>query len=378
MLRKQFLVGLAKYGLGLGLLAFIIWWNWTPAADGSSPGISGIIQRPLQIGPLLAAVLLCSASVLLTFLRWYWLVRAQELPFTPGNALRLGLVGFFLSTFLPGSVGGDLIKAVCLAKQQQRRTVAVATVIMDRIVGLWALIWLVALLGFAFWLAGDPALAVQAGEPATEEQVRLQTLILSTLGLAGGTSLGWALLMLLPAPTFQRLANRLDAMPRLGPSLAELWRAVWMYRNQWRSVLAALLLSLVSHGGFVLTFYFSARTFLAPGELPSLTEHFLLVPLGMTFQAMIPLPGGVGAGEVGFAWLYELVGKQGANGVVGSFTQRLLMLGLGFIGYLVYLRMLAEVMAVEQEVLGEEAAKPTEAEAAVQQVVSLAKPQAVS
>ena len=79
----------------------------------------------------------------------------QDLPFTLGNAFRLGLLGFFFSTFLPGSVGGDLVKAAGIAREQSRRTVAVATVIMDRIMGLWGLCWLVALLGGGFWMAAD-------------------------------------------------------------------------------------------------------------------------------------------------------------------------------------------------------------------------------
>ena len=83
------------------------------------------------------------------------LVRAQDLPFTLPNAMRLGLVAFFFNAFLPGSIGGDIVKAAFLAKEQSRRTVAVATVIIDRAVGLWGLFWLVALLGSVFWVAGD-------------------------------------------------------------------------------------------------------------------------------------------------------------------------------------------------------------------------------
>ena len=53
--------------------------------------------------------------------------------------MRLGMIGIFWNTFLPGAVGGDIIKATFLAREQSRRTVAVATVIMDRALALWAL-----------------------------------------------------------------------------------------------------------------------------------------------------------------------------------------------------------------------------------------------
>src|SRR5204863_5899318 len=105
-------------------------------------------------GALALAFVIYLIAILITFYRWYVLVRAQDLPFTVAGAMRLGMIGFYLSTFLPGSVGGDIIKAAFIARQQSRRTVAVATVMIDRAVGLWGLCLLVALLGTVFWAGG--------------------------------------------------------------------------------------------------------------------------------------------------------------------------------------------------------------------------------
>ena len=58
--------------------------------------------------------------------------------------MRIGLIGFFYNSVLPGSVGGDIIKAAAIAREQSRRTIAVATVIMDRVIALWGLVWFVA------------------------------------------------------------------------------------------------------------------------------------------------------------------------------------------------------------------------------------------
>src|SRR5262245_34179794 len=132
---KQFLVNFCKYGLGLGLLVWVISKNWN--------GLAEALSRPLQITPLLLAILVYLSAVLLTFVRWYVLVRAQDLPFTLFNAVRLGLVGVSMSTLLPGSIGGDIFKAAFIAREQSRRTVAVSTVLIDRVIGLLGLIWLV-------------------------------------------------------------------------------------------------------------------------------------------------------------------------------------------------------------------------------------------
>jgi hypothetical protein len=73
------------------------------------------------------------------------------------------------------------------------------------------------------------------------------------------------------------------------------------------------------------------------GTVPSLMEHFVLVPLGLVMQAIIPTPGGAGAGEWGFGALYVLFGASEAAGVLGSLVQRVFAWVLGLVGYVVYL-----------------------------------------
>lgn len=349
---KKFLVGLCKYGAGIGLLSYVLWKNWEPSPDGSSPGLAQMLQRPIQVAPLACAVVICLVAILLTFYRWFLLIRAQDLPCTLTNALRLGLMGLFFSNFLPSSVGGDIIKAAFLARQQARRTAAVATVMIDRAIGLWALFWLVTLLGGIFWLAGDPAI---------HSQPDLQTVVWTSAGLVAFTSVLWCILLVLPEWRADKFAGRLTKIPKIGHSAAEFWRAIWMYRNQWHWVAAALLMSLASHGGFVLSYYFAAQAFLPPdqlGTIPTLAEHFLIVPVGMAVQGVVPIPGGLGVGEAAFGKLYKWVGKPEANGVFMSFTYRVITWGLSFIGFIVYLSMRSEVVLLRKE-----AEAGTEAEA---------------
>jgi uncharacterized protein (TIRG00374 family) len=333
--KKNLLIALCKYGLGIGLLAYVMGKNWDRLAE--------MVQRPLQVTPLACAITLCLVAILLTFYRWYLLVRALDLPCTLGNAMRLGLMGFFFSNFLPSSVGGDIIKAAFLARQQARRTAAVATVMLDRAIGLWALFWLVALLGGIFWLAGDPAI---------HNEVHLQKVVWASAGLVAFTSLLWCVLLILPERRARKFAGRLENIPKIGHSAAEFWRAIWMYRNRWRWVIVALLMSLVSHCCFVLTYYFAAQAFLPADELgtiPTLAVHFLIVPVGMAVQGVVPIPGGIGVGEAAFGKLYEMVGKPEANGVFMSFVYRVITWALSFIGYVVYLSMRTEVAALQKE-----------------------------
>jgi glycosyltransferase 2 family protein len=338
---RQFLIGLAKYGLGLGLLAWMLWRYWTPAPDGSSPGLSGIFQRPIQFGPLVAASVITLGSILLTFYRWYILVIAQQLTCSLFNAMRLGMVGYYLSNFLPGSVAGDLFKAVFLAKDQSRRTVAVATVMMDRVVGLLGLFWLIGIVGAILMAAGDPH--------GILDNTTLHKIVLVGFGCIVGSTVAGAVWLWLPARA-EKVADILDRHGKIGHSFAELWRAMWMYRRQWRWVVATIALSVIGHVGFASAFYFAAQTFADPGsmdQIPTFVQHLLIVPVGLTVAALFPAPGGLGGAEAAFGQLYFLVlGTDAArdNGIAGQLTYRMINCALGLVGYIIYLRTKSQML----------------------------------
>lgn len=330
---KKHVINVLKYALALSLLGYVVWSNWAPA---SGKGLQELWERhivrgePLHYDFLALAVVILTGSVVITFLRWYVLVRAVGLPFTLGNALGLGAVGFFFNTFLPGSVGGDLVKAVYLAREQARRTVAVATVIMDRVIALWALVWFVAISGGIFWAAG----LIQESARAASERI-----ILTAAVTVGVTLALWVLLGLLPQHRADRFARRLEGIPRVGGSLAELWRAFWIYRCRTKAVAGVMLLSWVGHVGFVVGFYCCVRTLYEPASMPDLASHFLLVPIGLVIQAIPLVPGGIGLGELGFGKLYEWFGMTSTPAVLGTLLQRVLFWVLGLVGYVVYLQM---------------------------------------
>jgi uncharacterized membrane protein YbhN (UPF0104 family) len=115
-----------------------------------------------------------------------------------------------------------------------------------------------------------------------------------------------------------------------------------MYRLKGRFIALALGLSLVGHLGFVLGFYFSAQVFRMEGSdvIPTMAEHFLIVPIGMTWQAVFPTPGGMGGAEYVYGLLYKMVlgtKEAEARGVLGSLVYRCVVLILASLCFLVYL-----------------------------------------
>jgi uncharacterized protein (TIRG00374 family) len=358
--RKRFIWNTIKYVLAFVLLAWVILLNWDPPKHswealtslGDPPqglGLSLIWHKHVVGGAAIhweylgLAFVICLGATLLTFVRWYFLVRAVGLPFTVGNALRLGMVGYFYNTFLPGSVGGDIVKAAFLAREQSRRTVAVATVLMDRVLALWAFIGFVAVAGSIFWLCG---LLEGPGMQAS-------LLMIWGTGAAVAVSLViWLLLGLLPQWRVDKFAWRLEnQVPKIGPSLAEFWRAVWMYRCRQRTVALAMGMTWIAEFGFILVFYFSVLTLWSPdyGPIPTFQQHLLLVPIGLVVMAIPIFPGGVGIGELGFGGLYAAVGCLASLAVLGSLVQRVIMWSLGLLGFLVYQRIKPDLKVAQSQ-----------------------------
>jgi glycosyltransferase 2 family protein len=348
LLRNRLVNVTLRYGLGFALLAFIVWRYWDVHDEaGKQVGLSVVLTRPLQWSSLALGFAACSLGVLATFVRWFLLVRAQDLPFTFRDAIRLGLVGYFFNMFLPGAVGGDLVKAGFLAREQSRRAVAIATLVLDRVIGLAGLFWLATLLGGGLYFSG----AFDAHLVDPEVRWTIQSILVFAAGIAFGSLTAWLLLLLLPTAWLDAIERKFRTLRLVGPTLGELVSAVRIYRQKGRYVAAALGLALLSHSLLVLTFYSGSNFFTPADELPPLSLHLLLVPIGMTIQAGIPLPGGgMGAAEAVFGYLYKLLGYLFEAGVLGALGKRLIEFTLGFFGYLVYLRMGPVTAAAKDEV----------------------------
>ena len=324
---------LFKYTLAFGLLGYVVWSNWLPDSDRGLAHVwtkHAVHGEPIGGGYLLLGFSLISFSMIVTLVRWFYLVRAQDLPFQMKDAFRLGLIGFFYNTVLPGSVGGDVVKAAGIARGQKRRTVAVATVLMDRVIAVWGMIWMVAILGILFWSNGE-----------LEGRIAAQRIVRSAVIICCVSAGIWVLLGFLPQRRADRFAWRLSRIPKVGHSAAEFWRAGWMYRCRPNSVYLAIALTWLGQIGFVFGFYFCVLTLLDArlGAIPSAGEHFLLVPVGLIIQAAPLFPGGAGIGEAGFGGLYSWFGSAAAIAVLGSLVMRVCMWVFAIGGFLVAQRM---------------------------------------
>jgi hypothetical protein len=183
----------------------------------------------------------------------------------------------------------------------------------------------------------------------------LKTIVRLTAAVVIGSAVVWSLMGLFSAERSEAMAQRLARVPKLGHPLAEMWRACWLYRRKEKAVAVALGMTLVGHLGWVFIFHLCVSSF-PDVDSATFAEHLLIVPVGMTAQALFPLPGGVGGGEAAYGWLYTLLGKAAIGGILGCLVQRVIAWGIGFVGYLVYTRMKKEVPPIPANGVAVEAA----------------------
>jgi glycosyltransferase 2 family protein len=256
--------------------------------------------------------------------RWQILLRVQGIDLGAFRLFSLLLIGVLFNCFIPGGTGGDVIKIFYLLKETPgKRTAALLSVLVDRLIGLIALTVFAGVLIAAnwHWLMGSDTVA-QYVWPA------LIILGTSFLGLHASyvvTSRGW----------IHRLPKRLPGRDKL----AELAMAYNLYGKSWRPSLAAFGLSFFAHLGYFAVFYCTGQALHFNGvRMPTFGELCVILPIVNTLSAMPISIGGLGVREGLFqVFLHHLCGVRETDAVLISSTGYLLTFFWGLIGGTFYL-----------------------------------------
>ena len=312
---RALFLNVALAGLAFALLGLVIAKNRAQIGE--------VLARKLDWRLFALGFAIYLTSLLLTFARWFWLVRAIEPAFPLRATFLLGFIGNVFNLVIPGAVGGDLIKAAYLVRMKINRTQAVASMVIDRILGLLGLFLLAGVAGIAAWPMAGP-------------QVR-QLIVLAWCLLGLG---GLGLTMIFGQSLTRRFPRLLHGHGKLAGILRELKAMSETYRRRLGVVFAGLGLSVVGHTLNVVAFYTVSRT-LCPTGLPSLAQHFLMVPL-ILFSMVVPLPGGaLGLTEQVSQQLFRLAAHPGGGLAMMGF--RVLMYGAGAISACVYFAQIHQV-----------------------------------
>lgn len=238
-------------------------------------GISRMV-RNARAQWLWLAVLIFPITMLMCAYRWHELLKALDIHLGVGRTFVLTMVGAFYNTFMPGSTGGDVLKAYYVSKVTPHRTRAVMSVLIDRIIGLIALI-----------ILGGTMAATQWGNAECRKIAIASGLIIS------GTALG---LVIFYNRTLHRLSG-LDFIIKRLPKQKQVQNAVQVmeiYRARPLLVLWALVVTFPVHMTVVASAMLAGRAFGLP--LPW-HYYWAIVPVIVLVGALPISPQGAGVME---------------------------------------------------------------------------------
>lgn len=266
---------------------------------------------PRWIGLAVALVVIDRA---LMAYRWVVLLAPIEPAARPplSALMRLFFVSTFTGTFLPASVGGDAVRAFGLAQLGVATAPAVASVLMDRLLGVVSI----------FIMGAVGLMLVQTGDLASARAIQLP------LGIIGLLSIAAAAVVF--SERGARLAEQLAAtlpfvaVRRIGTELARATRA---YGHHHGPLVIALIGSV---GVQILRIVQAFCLGVALGISVPLSVYFAFVPLILLVMLLPVSVNGIGPSQVAFVWFFGRAGVDEAP----AFALSVLFVALGIVGNL--------------------------------------------
>lgn len=268
------------------------------------------VDRPLFI----LAVTVFLSTVVILAKRLQLIFAAEDVQISLGVTCNLTFIGYFFNNFLPTSVGGDIVKAMCASRVTGQPVKSVTSVLMDRIFGL-----------FTFILIPSVSLFF-----VSEMNPKVQVVVYSFLTFS--IFCFFLLFNRTLARRFhfvEKLLNRVS----LGSKVRRIYDGLHNFRNHRGVIVRAMLLSILGQSVSLFVIYLMGVALGAPRE--SLPYFFLLIPV-VHLISMLPSLNGLGIREVAYVYfLKSHIGTEKAAAV--GILWLALLIFLSLIGGLIYL-----------------------------------------
>ena len=291
-----------RLGIGVGIAGVLVY-----QADPARVLASLASTRLSWVAAAIGLVLIDRS---LMAYRWLLLLRAiepgRQVAF--GDVMRLFFISTFLGTFLPASVGGDAVRTVGLARMNVPAADALASVVVDRILGVVGVL-----------LLAIPGLII------VRELVDTRLMVAVAVATAGVTMA--SLLLLFDSRVLAGVMRWLTRrhLPWLDRISGRLLSAVRQYGQHHRALVLVLIASVAVQMLRTLQAWFLG---LALGISTGFLWYFAFVPLIVLFMALPLSFAGLGTSQIGFQYAFALVNVPDAQ----SLALSVLFLGLGLVG----------------------------------------------
>lgn len=218
------------------------------------------------------------------FTRWWLLLRASGIAISAGDAARLFLVSSFVGSFLPAGVGGDAARAYGLAQGPTTGSEALASVAVDRMLGVLSLV----AMGLVGLLAWTP-------EARNDWRLAAALAVLVAASVAPFWANQW-LRWIVPSHRHQRSVTR---------RVLKLSDAVGRYRNRRGVLVHVMAWSLVVQVLRIAQAYILA---LGLGMTVPFGYFLLFMPAGLLMLLLPVSISGFGAPQAAIVWMLQPAG----------------------------------------------------------------------
>jgi hypothetical protein len=243
-------------------------------------GVRSVV-RGIDTATALLALLVFAPATLIQAVRLIWMLGIQGVRLSYWNSLKLTFSGNFFNFALPGTTGGDLVKAYYLTRFTHQKTEAVTTVFLDRVVGLLGLVI----------LAGSMILISQDAE-----QMRMLGPWLVAIAVA--MAVGMVVVFSGRIRTALRLGDIVARLP-MGEQLARVGRATVAMRRHKAMVAMSVGNSIALQLMVMISAYHMAMALHMGGGL---VDYLIYVPIGFLIAA-IPITPPQGFGVMEYAYV---------------------------------------------------------------------------
>ena len=297
----------------------------------------------MRPGLATAGALLVLMPFLITFYRLSVVLRAVGAPIPLRAVYRIGFIAGFFNTFMPGGLGGDLVKVGYLTRETGDGARATAAVLLDRVLALVSVLSIGGASLLVFW-------------PTLQASSALRGMALLVAASLGGLALG--VLVAVPVLSSRRLEVELAPGGRwqasltgrvpFGGLLLRFVEAARLARSHLGMLGAMVLLSVVSQGCSIAAMCLFSWALDLP---PTPGQIIAAAPLAMLANTL-PVPGGgLGVGEAAMASLLELFAREGAPATGGALIflmWRLWVVIWGLLGLPPYLARAQEIRSLRR------------------------------
>ena len=295
--------------ISLGFIALLFYFM-----RDETPKVLAVL-RQVRFPVLIVAILIFFSTVWILGRRLQLIFEAKGVPIALLDAVNLTLVGYFFNNFLPTSVGGDIVKAMCAARITKNTAKSVISVLMDRIFGLFVFILIPSItLVFFMKQIGNPMVPVIVYSLLAFSFISF--FLIFNRGIARHFSV------------IEKFLSRF----KLADKARQLYDGLHDFRYQKKVVAGSMLLSVAGQSIGIVVSYVMV---LALGAHAPIIYFFLLVPV-VHLVSMLPSLGGLGIRESAYVtFLSPYIGKEYA------FALGILWLGvlffLSILGGMIYL-----------------------------------------